>query len=90
VPVGWFLPDFATDYGIWTGTSFSSPHVAGTVALCIAESACAGLSPPQIVQTIVSDARSYNSTHTSYGYQGDPVRPFSGKYYGYLINTSTY
>jgi subtilisin family serine protease len=75
-----------------SGTSFASPIVAGTVALCIASGPCAGLTPPQIVQKIVADAATYNtaSKNFGYGFQGDPLRPVSGKYYGYLIRAGLY
>ena len=41
----------------------------------------------QIIQKIVSDAATYNNAkkNAGYGFQGDPLRPISGKYYGYLI-----
>jgi subtilisin len=59
------------------------------VALCLTNH-CSGLSPPQIVQKIVADARAYNDTNPGYGFQGDPLRPISGKYYGYLIRAGSY
>ncbi len=79
-------------YAISSGTSFASPLVAGTVALCISSGPCAGLTPPQIVQKIVADAASYNTArkNSGYGFQGDPLRPISGKYYGYLIRAGLY
>ena len=79
-------------YGRDSGTSFASPLVAGTVALCIFAGPCAGLSPPQIVGKIVSDAAAYNTDtkNSGYGYAGDPLRPISGKYYGYLIRAGLY
>jgi subtilisin len=81
------------DYARMSGTSMSAPHVAGTVALCIAAGPCAGLNPGQIVQKIMTDAANYNlaSKNSGYGYQGDPLRPDpSGKYYGYLIHSGLY
>jgi subtilisin family serine protease len=79
-------------YAISTGTSFASPLVAGTVALCIASGPCAGLTPPQIVQRITADAASYTTANKNadYGFAGDPLRPTSGKYYGYLIRAGLY
>ena len=68
----------------------ASPHVAGTVAVCVASGACAGLTPPQIVQKIVADATAYNTANPGYGFLGDPLRPISGKYYGYLIRAGLY
>jgi subtilisin family serine protease len=79
-------------YFVSVGTSFASPLVAGTVALCIASGPCAGLTPRQIIQKIVADAAAYNTAkkNLGYGFQGDPLRPISGKYYGYLIRAAQY
>jgi subtilisin family serine protease len=77
-------------YGVLSGTSMAAPHVAGTVALCIYSGACAGLTPPQIVQKIRSDAAAYNIAHPSYGFTGDPLHPVSGRYYGFLLWAALY
>jgi subtilisin len=77
-------------YGVISGTSMASPHVAGTVALCIYSGACAGLTPAQIGQKIRSDAAAYNTAHPSYGFTGDPLRPVSGRYYGFLLRAALY
>jgi subtilisin family serine protease len=82
----WIAPYTA---GQVSGTSQASPHVAGTVALCIATGSCTG-TPAQIIQKIVTDATAYNTANPSYGFQGDPLRPISGKYYGYLIRAALY
>ena len=76
-------------YDFETGTSQATPHVAGVVALCIASGRCAGLTPAQIIQKIVTDA-AYTTRDSGYGFQGDPLRPISGKYYGYLIRAGLY
>jgi hypothetical protein len=48
------------------------------------------MSPAQIIQKIVADAAGYNAGHSDYGFQGDPLRPNGGNYYGYLIHTGSY
>jgi hypothetical protein len=32
----------------------------------------------------------YNLANCGYGFQGDPLRPISGKYYGFLIRAGRY
>ena len=73
-----------------SGTSFASTAVAGTVALCIAGGACAGLTPARIIRKIVADTQAYNTANPGYGFVGDPLRPVEGKYYGYLIDAGRY
>jgi subtilisin len=73
-----------------SGTSFASPLVAGVAALCIASGPCAGLTPVQIRQKLVSDASAYNTANPGYGFAGDPLRPQAGKYYGYLARAALY
>jgi subtilisin len=77
-------------YGVISGTSMASPHVAGTVALCIFSGGCAGLTPAQIIEKVRSDAQVYNNANPGYGFVGDPLRPVTGKYYGYLIRAALY
>jgi subtilisin family serine protease len=78
-------------YGGGSGTSFATPAVAGTVALCIASGPCAGLTPAQIIQKIVADAAAYNTANPGYGFTGDPLHnPDPNKYYGYLIHAGSY
>ncbi len=77
-------------YAFGSGTSFSAPRAAGTVALCIAFGECAGLSPTQIVTKIVADAEAYNLADPSYGFTGDPAHPVADGYYGWLIHAAEY
>lgn len=78
-------------YAQWQGTSMASPHVAGTVALCVGSGECAGLTPSQIVQKMVADAAAYNTANPSYGFLGDPLHsPDPNRYYGYLIRAGEY
>ena len=77
-------------YGTLSGTSMAAPHVTGTVALCIHSGSCAGLTPAEIVQKMRNDAAAYNTAHPSYGFTGDPLRPVSGRYYGFLLRAALY
>jgi subtilisin family serine protease len=77
-------------YGVASGTSFASPLVTGTVALCLATRACRGLTPPQVVAAVVRDASAYSTRVPSYGFVGDPNHPASGRYYGALVRAGGY
>jgi subtilisin family serine protease len=79
-----------TGYTVFSGTSQASPHVAGAVALCIASRSCAGRTPAQILEKIVSDAAAYSMAHPDYGFEGDPLRPDPGRYYGFLVRAAAY
>jgi subtilisin len=73
---------------VLSGTSMASPHVAGTVALCIFNGACAGLTPKQIKSKLLADAK---ARPASYGFTGDPNHaPVPGRYYGYLAYAGGY
>lgn len=71
-----------------SGTSMASPHMAGALALCLDEAGqsgpCAGKAPSEIVQTMRSAAESHTAGTSGYGFFGDPTRPISGEYFGYL------
>jgi subtilisin family serine protease len=74
------------------GTSQAAPHVAGTVALCIGNGGvagpCAGLAPSAVIARVRSDAAAAASLAS--GFAGDPQRPVTGKYFGFLANAAGY
>jgi hypothetical protein len=72
----------------------ATPHVTGTVALCFGNGSsvgpCAGLKRADgtsdtqaIIQRLIGDAQVHATTTN--GFNGDPLRPVSGRYYGYLV-----
>lgn len=81
-------------YKTISGTSMATPHVTGAVALCIANGACAGLTPSQIIAKLRSDAA---AQPVSYGFVGDPNNPITTGgsnpqtlYYGHLLYVGGY
>lgn len=76
-------------YGVAHGTSFASPAVAGSLALCISEGDCEGSGKALMSQFLKATA-AYNKKHWHFGFDGDPLRPVKGKYYGYLAQIAGY
>jgi subtilisin len=76
-------------YNTISGTSMGTPHVTGTVALCVAKGTCTGTSPSTLIPKI-------DNTSGTYGFVGDPTNPVSTTsggphpktttlYFGYLV-----
>ena len=76
-------------YGVAHGTSFASPAVAGSLALCISEGACEG-SGKEVMSQYLELTADYNKKHRDFGFEGDPFRPIKGQYYGYLAQIAKY
>ncbi|MET1065050.1 MAG: S8 family serine peptidase [Arthrobacter sp.] len=76
-------------YGVAHGTSFASPAVAGSVALCISEGACGG-SGEEVMSQFLELTAAYNQKNRGFGFEGDPFRPTDGHYYGYLAQIEGY
>ena len=76
-------------YSVANGTSFASPAVAGSLALCISKKVCEG-SGADLMSQFLDITASYNEENRDFGFEGDPLRPVNGKYYGYLTQIAQY
>lgn len=76
-------------YAVANGTSFASPAVAGSLALCISEGACEG-SGRDVMSQFLDVTAAYNEHHPGFGFDGDPLRPIEGRYYGFLAQIARY
>jgi subtilisin len=78
-----------SSYGYWSGTSMATPHAVGAVHLCIVSGQCTG-GPAETIQKVRTDAQAYTQANPGFGFRGDPLRPVTGRYYGYLIRAGLY
>jgi subtilisin family serine protease len=95
-----YSTDWSGGYSTKSGTSMSSPTVTGAVALCLSArpdgtpGACAGLTPPQIIQKLRADAAAHASASLGappyFGFAGDPNSPSGTRYYGHLLYAGGY
>jgi subtilisin len=76
-------------YAVAHGTSFASPVVAGSLARCISDGDCEG-SGKAVMSQFLDITAAYNKKHRGFGFEGDPLRPIEGKYYGYLAQIAWY
>jgi subtilisin len=76
-------------YAVNNGTSFASPVVAGSVALCISRGECKG-SGRAVMEKFLDVTAAYNKKHRDYGFTGDPFHRIGSQYYGYLIQVDKF
>ncbi|HEX8065865.1 MAG TPA: S8 family serine peptidase [Thermoleophilaceae bacterium] len=76
-------------YGKMSGTSMSAPHATGVAALCFASGQCTG-TPAEAIQKLHADAEAWSLADSGFGFTGDPLRPVTGRYYGYELRAGQY
>jgi subtilisin len=76
-------------YGYLSGSSMSAPQATAVAHLCITGGQCPG-TPAQTIQKLRADAQAYTQANPGYGFTGDPLRPVTGKYFGYLVRAGLY
>jgi subtilisin len=76
-------------YASISGTSMAAPHIAGTVAVCIASGKCAG-PPGDTMLRVRGGAAAVSASFPNYGFLGDPAHAVQGRYYGYLARAGNY
>ncbi|WP_376968855.1 S8 family serine peptidase [Arthrobacter sp.] len=76
-------------YAVANGTSFASPYVAGSIALCIGRGTCGG-SGAEVAARFLELTAEYNQEDQAHGFSGDPIRPPASSHYGYLVHLAAY
>lgn len=80
----------ANSYTVTNGTSFASPAVAGSVALCISHKACRG-SGDDVMEDFLQLSKEYNKRNHDFGFDGDPLHNVgTTAYYGYLTQIAKF
>ncbi len=85
--------DRSGGYSLFGGTSAAAPHAAGVVGLCQAQqppAGCKGLSPGQVVSTIINQAYNYGVAHPDHRFVGDGFSTQNQHYFGYLVEADTH
>jgi subtilisin len=76
-------------YAFMSGSSMSAPHVTAVAHRCGLSGQCFG-SPHDVMAKLRYDAQVFSEANPSYGFNGDPLRPVTGRYYGHLVRAAGY